>query len=150
MIGRLCFVKRRDRRDRRSSPATVVKRKTPSGENHIGVWRWSREELRLVLTIQHTNNTHTVEQQWEFYSDLSLIIDIQARPTVCTPPHRDRGRRPLSGSGGDNNGLMGISSGGQHLCGGGVGRSCPWCSLYNTPTIQTSPTDCATTQGKWW
>ena len=66
------------------------KSKTPSGENHIGVWWWSREELRLVLTIQHTNNTRTVEQQWEF-SALSQIIYIQARPTVCTPPHRDRG-----------------------------------------------------------
>ena len=38
-----------------------------------------------MLTIQHTNNTHTVEQQWEFYSALTLIIDIQGRPTVCTP-----------------------------------------------------------------
>ena len=37
-----------------------------------------------MLTIQHTNNTHTVEQQWEFYSALTLIIDIQGRPTVCT------------------------------------------------------------------
>ena len=67
------------------------KRKTPSGENHIGVWWWSREELRLVLTIQHTNNTHTVEQQWEFYSDLSLIIDIQTRPTVCMLRRGHRG-----------------------------------------------------------
>ena len=39
-----------------------------------------------MLTIQHTNNTHTVEQQWEFYSALTLIIDIQGRPTFCTPP----------------------------------------------------------------
>ena len=37
-----------------------------------------------MLTIQHTNNTHTVEQQWEFYSALTLIIDIQGRPTVCS------------------------------------------------------------------
>ena len=41
-----------------------------------------------MLTIQHTNNTHAVEQQWEFYSALTLIIDIQGRPTVCNAlPH---------------------------------------------------------------
>ena len=56
-----------------------------------------------MLTIQHTNNTHTVEQQWEFYSALTLIIDIQGRPTVCTRAERVRNiggtpadlRRPL-------------------------------------------------------
>ena len=48
-----------------------------------------------MLTIQHTDNTHTVGKQWEFYSDLSLIIDIQVRPTVCTPPSRTRIARLL-------------------------------------------------------
>ena len=43
-----------------------------------------------MLTIQHTNNTHTVEQQWEFYSALTLIIDIQGRPTVCISVGRRR------------------------------------------------------------
>ena len=65
------------------SPAIVIKAKPLSGENHSsGVWRWCREELRLVLTIQHTNNTHTVGKQRGLFA-LSLIIDIQARPTVC-------------------------------------------------------------------
>ena len=59
------------------------------------VWRWCREELRLVLTTQHTNNTRTVEQ-WEI-SALSLIIDIQARPTACTPPRRPRRRSHKNG-----------------------------------------------------
>ena len=79
---RLCFVTVAVSRDWRFTSYGVIE--TPSGENHIGVWWWSREELRLVLTIQHTNNTHTVEQQWEFYSALTLIIDIQGRPTVCS------------------------------------------------------------------
>ena len=62
-LMRLCFVKGGAVGTDGRSPATDCgKRKTPSGENHIGVWRWSREELRLVLAIQHTNNTHTVEQ----------------------------------------------------------------------------------------
>ena len=37
-------------------------------------------------SLYNTPITHTqwtVEQQWEFYSALTLIIDIQGRPTVC-------------------------------------------------------------------
>ena len=45
-----------------------------------------------MLTIQHTNNTHTVEQQWEFYSALTLIIDIQGRPTVCSTRQAQHGQ----------------------------------------------------------
>ena len=86
-LMRLCFVKAGPSRPTVCSPAIVIKAKPLVVRTTVvcGVWQWCREELRLVHTIQHTNNTHTVEQQWELFT-LPLIIDIQARPTVCTPP----------------------------------------------------------------
>ena len=127
---RLCFVKAGPSGPTVGSPATVAKVKPPCGG------QWCVAVVQAAHGAQRINNTHTVEQ-WEF-SALCLIIDCQARPTVCTPPHRDRGWQPLSNSGGDNNGLMGINSGVGNMMIGVVWRSCAWCSLHNNNNTNKS------------